>query len=107
NPSLIRNEIARLCMRRSFDQGGAEWRSFLRENWGSIEMSRNYFNPVEAAIEITLTEAGLDFQGGVARDVPVRSLLHDLGMTETSVSEDFVLHSEKFGQPVYIQGKAS
>lgn len=107
NPSLVHNPIARLCMRRSFEHGGAEWRNYLKGQWHSIEMSRNYFNPLEAAVELTLTQAGLEFEGGVARDVAVPSMLHDLGMTETSLSEDFVLFSEKLDLPVYIQCKAS
>jgi hypothetical protein len=81
NPSLIENPVARLCMRRSFDLGGAEWNSYLRRRWNQIEMSRNYFNPIEATVEITLTEASFDFQGGIARNVEVSSVLHDLGMT--------------------------
>jgi hypothetical protein len=107
NPTLITNEIARLCMRRSYDLEGAEWQSYLKENWGSIEMSRNYFNPVEATVELSLTLANLAFDGGIARDIAVPSLLHDLGMPETKVSEDFVLHSDALDQPVYIQCKAS
>lgn len=107
NPTLITNEIAQLCMRRSYDLDGAEWQSYLKENWGSIEMSRNYFNPVEAAVEISLTAAGVAFEGGIARDIAVPSLLHDLGMPETKVSEDFVLFSEALNQPVYVQCKAS
>jgi len=107
NPSLIQNPIARLCMRRSFDLTGAEWQNYTAGRWDRIEMSRNYFNPLEAAVEITLSESNLAFEGGLARDVPVRSLLHDLGMNETSLSEDFVLYSERLDQPVYIQCKAS
>jgi hypothetical protein len=107
NPSLIENPIARLCMRRSFDLHGAEWNNYLHGNWHSIEMSRNYFNPVEAAVELTLSEGHFTFQGGIARDVEVPSVLHDLGMTETKLSEDFVLFSKKLNMPVYIQCKAS
>jgi hypothetical protein len=107
NPNLIVNPVARLCMLRSFDLGGAEWESYLKKEWGKIEMSRNYFNPSEAIVELTLSEAGFDFQGGVARDIEVPSLLHDLGLKETRVSEDFVLYSERLDQPVYIQCKAS
>ena len=70
-------------------------------------MSRNYFNPVEASVELTLSQAGLRFQGGIARDVQVPSLLHNLGMHETSLSEDFILHSRKLDIPIYIQCKAS
>ena len=107
DPSLIENEVARLCLQRSKDSGGAEWRSYLQGRWQSIEMSRNYFNPVEAVVEILLTTAGLEFEGGVGRDVPVRSLLHYLGMSATSVNEDFILYSRTLQQPVYVQCKAS
>lgn len=107
NPSLISNEIARLCMQRSYSANGAEWTSYLHDHWHNIEMSRNYFNPVEAAVEISLQHAHFYFEGGVSRDVEVRSLLHDLGMTATRVSEDFVLFSELLKCPVYIQCKAS
>ena len=94
-------------MERSRDSGGAEWDNYLKARWNNIEMSRNYFNPSEAAVDIALTEARLQFDGGIARDVPVASLLHDLGMTGTRLSEDFVLHSRHLDMPVYVQCKAS
>jgi hypothetical protein len=43
-----------------------------------VEMSQNHFNPVEAAVELSLNMAGSVFEGG-SRDVAVLSLLHDLG----------------------------
>jgi hypothetical protein len=107
NPKLILNPIARLCMQRYFERGGAEWDSYIEGRWHNIEMSRNYFNPVEATVEISLTRANLNFQGGIAQDVEVPSLLHDFGMAETSLSEDFVLTSQRLNLPVYIQCKAS
>jgi len=107
NPALIRNEVARICMQRSFDADGAEWSSYIAGQWGNIEMSRSFFNPVEATVEMTLTQIGVAFEGSIARNVPVPSLLHDLGMRGTRLSEDFVLFSEHLGQPVYIQCKAS
>lgn len=107
NPSLIENEIARACMRESFNRSGTEWQSYLKENWAQIEMSRNYFNPAEAAIELSLRHSRLIYEGGIARDIDVPSLLHDFGMTNTRVSEDFVLFSERYHVPVYIQSKAS
>lgn len=107
HPSLITNEIARLCMQRSRDSSGAEWDSYLARRWNSIEMSRNYFNPNEAAVELALMSANLKYEGGVARDIEVRSLLHDLGMTGTRLSEDFILTSRRLNCPVYIQCKAS
>lgn len=106
HPSMIHNEVARLCMQRSQHYGGAEWKSYLEDKWANIEMSRNYFNPVEASVEISLSSAGLKFQGGVAQDVKLPSLLNAMGMVETSLSEDFLLYSRKSGLPVYIQCKA-
>ena len=107
HPDLINNKIASLCLHRSKVKGGAEWKSFIERRWNSIEISRNYFNPMEALVEILLTDAKLQFKGGIAEDVPVDSLLHDLGMTHTLLSEDFVLYSEKYKKDVYIQCKAS
>ena len=106
HPNMIHNEVARLCMQRSQHYGGAEWKSYLEDKWANIEMSRNYFNPVEASVEISISSAGLKFQGGVAQDVKLPSLLNTMGMVETSLSEDFVLYSRKSGLPVYIQCKA-
>ena len=107
HPTLINNEIARLAMQRSKQYSGTEWDHYLKDRWQGIEMSRNYFNPVEATVEISLTSASFKFGGGVARDVPVESVLRKAGMTETSLSEDFVLYSRRLCQPVYIQCKAS
>ena len=107
HPHLIENEVARLCMHMSKINNGKEWDNFLKGNWGAIEMSRNYFNPLEAIVETVLKYANLKFDGGVSRDVPVPSMLHDLGMQETSVSEDFILYSNELKKPVYIQCKAS
>lgn len=107
HPHLIENEVARHCLQRSYEYGGAEWTSYRQQRWNSIEMSRNYFNPNEASVELTLKHEGLEYEGGVARDIQVSSLLHDLGMDSTKLSEDFILHSEKLNMPVYIQCKAS
>ena len=107
HPDLVNNKIAALCLHRSKVRGGAEWKSFVERRWNSIEQSRNYFNPQEALVELSLDDAGLEFQGGIAEDIPVRSLLHDLGMTHTLLSEDFLLFSKKFQKPVYLQCKAS
>lgn len=107
HPSLIKNEIARLCMQRSKDSSGTEWKNYRGAQWQRIEMSRSYFNPLEAIVEIILDEFGFSFEGGIAQDVEVNSLLHDLGLARTKVSEDFVLYSEKLEQKVYIQCKAS
>jgi hypothetical protein len=107
HPDLVNNRIAALCLHRAKLKGGAEWKSFVEQRWNSIEQSRSYFNPQEALVEMLLREAGLEFRGGIAEDVPVRSLLHDLGMTHTLLSEDFVLFSEKYQKNVYLQCKAS
>jgi hypothetical protein len=107
HPSLIQNEIARLCLQSSRDNSGTEWESYLEGKWNNIEMSRNFFNPVEATVEISLKIAKLAFEGSVSQDIQVPSLLHDFGMVGTRVSEDFVLFSRKYNIPVYIQCKAS
>jgi hypothetical protein len=107
HPNMIHNEVARLCMQRSQHYGGAEWRSYLEDKWANIEMSRNYFNPVEASVELSIGSAGIKFQGGVAQDVKLPSLLNAMGMVETSLSEDFMLYSQKLRLPVYLQCKAS
>ena len=70
-------------------------------------MSRSYFNPQEAIVELSLIAGDFDYSGGVARDVEVPSLLHELGMKNTKLSEDFTLYSEYLEKPVFIQCKAS
>lgn len=107
NPNLISNPIARECLVRSYQEDGQEWDSYLSGKWHALEMSRSYFNPLEATVEILLRDGGLAFLGGVAHNVQIRSLLHDLGMKNTRVSEDFVLASESPNRPVYVQCKAS
>ena len=107
HPSQIQSEIARVCLQRSSESSGREWESYVARRWNRIEMSRNYFNPNEAAVELTLQDGGFKFDGGIAEDVSVHSLLHDLGFATTRLSEDFRLTSTKLRQPVYIQCKAS
>src|SRR6266567_6518614 len=118
-PSSISNEIVRHCMetaynvslkRRARGQRGREWSHFLRRDWNSLLQARSYFNPAEAAIDLTLRKAGFAYLGGLAIDVPVPSLLHFLGgadVDRTKVSEDFVLFSRKYNQPVFIQSKST
>jgi hypothetical protein len=107
SPTEIKNQIARYCMEASQASGGTEWNHYRRENWGAIEMSRSYFNPQEAIVELSLIQGDFKYEGGVARDIEVPSLLHDLGMNNTKLSEDFTLYSESLKKPVYIQCKAS
>jgi hypothetical protein len=107
HPELVNSRIAALCLNRSKCKGGREWENFRARRWNSLEQSRSYFNPVEALIEIALTDAGLDFKGGIAHDIPVKSFLHELGMKNTLLSEDFILFSKRYKLPVYIQCKAS
>jgi hypothetical protein len=106
-PSEIENQIAQYCMQASLTSGGTEWNHYRRENWGAIEMSRSYFNPQEAIVELSLIGGDFEYEGGVARDIEVPSLLHELGMHNTKLSEDFTLYSELLKRPVYIQCKAS
>lgn len=107
HPKFIKNEISRLCMEYSYKYRGIEWVHFKRGRWERIEMSRNYFNPVEAAVEITLSHFNFKYKGGIGRDVEVPSLLHKLGLAKTRISEDFALESKKLNCPVYIQCKSS
>jgi hypothetical protein len=107
SPSEIKNAIARRCMQASFAEGGTEWNHYRQQNWGAIEMSRSYFNPQEAIVDLSLNAGNFKFSGGLAKDVEVRSFLHQLGMDKTKLSEDFVLYSRALQKPVYIQCKAS
>lgn len=107
HPELVASRIAALCLNRSKRKGGAEWTNFLQRRWNALEQSRSYFNPVEALVELALDEAKIDFKGGVAHDIAVPSFLHELGMKNTLLSEDFIAFSEKYKLPVYIQCKAS
>jgi len=107
HPDLINNRVAGLCMQRAKSKGGKEWDNFLKRNWQALEQSRSYFNPLESLVEIILTDAKLAFEGGIAHDIPVPSFLHQLGMENTLLSEDFILYSTKYNMPVYIQCKAS
>jgi len=107
HPKHLKNEILRLCMQCSFDFNGIEWKHFKEGRWERIEMSRNYFNPLEASVELSLSISKFKYHGGVGKDVEVPSLLHKLGMKRTKLSEDFVLISKKLNRPVYIQCKSS
>lgn len=106
-PSMIKNEIARACMQASLDASGKEWGHYLAQRWSAIEMSRNYFNPVEASVDLSLKLGSFSYEGGLAKDVEVDSFLHLLGMAKTKLSEDFILFSEKLKCKVYIQCKSS
>lgn len=116
-PEDISNEIFRHCMEAAFERhkesrgrSGKEWSSYVNEDWDGLWQSRSYVNPGEAAIQLSLEKAGLAYAGGLAKDVPVPSLIHHLGGKEvdnTKVSEDFVLYSRALDRPVFIQSKAS
>ena len=106
-PRHIKDEIARYCMQASMDGGGTEWEHYKAGRWAAIEMSRSFFNPQEAIVELSLKHGRFHYEGGIARDIEVPSLLHKLGMMRTKLSEDFVLFSERLDRPVYLQCKAS
>lgn len=117
HPNDISNEIMRHCMTAAYNlslrtrnRSGKEWNNYLNEDWGKLWESRSFFNPAEAAIELSLKKAGIAFKGGLAKDEQVPSLIHSLGGTEvdkTKLSEDFVVFSKKFNKPVLIQSKAT
>lgn len=117
HPKHITNEIMRHCMTAAYDlslrtrnKSGKEWTNYLSGSWGKLWESRSFFNPAEAAIELSLKKAGIAFKGGLAKDEQVPSLIHSLGGSEvdkTKLSEDFIVYSKKFNKPVFIQSKAT
>jgi hypothetical protein len=116
-PEDISNEIFRLCMQTAFDRhkatrgrNGHEWTNYLNDEWDKLWQSRSFFNPGEAAIQLSLSRAGFAYLGALAQDVAVPSLIHYLGGEEvdnTKVSEDFILYSRKLDKPVFIQSKST
>lgn len=116
-PSKISNEIIRNCMQAAYDcsvnsraRSGVEWNNYMNEKWDNLWQSRSFFNPAEAAIEIILNNNNIAHLGGIAVDAEVPSLIHDLGgnaVDNTKVSEDFIVFSEKYHMPVFIQSKSS
>lgn len=116
-PENISNEVFRYCMEAAFRRHketrgkvGKEWTSYLNEDWDALWQSRSFFNPGEAAIELSLQRGGFCFKGALAQDEDVPSLIHTLGGSEvdnTKVSEDFVLYSRALDRPVFIQSKST
>jgi hypothetical protein len=116
-PSSISNEIFRHCMISAFDKhkstrgrNGKEWYSYAHNNWDQLWESRSFFNPGEAAIELSLKKEGYAYLGGLAKDVDVPSLIHHLGGSDvdrTKVSEDYILYSNRYNKPVFIQSKST
>jgi hypothetical protein len=116
-PEDITNELFRCCMEAAFRRHketrgnvGKEWSSYLNEDWDALWQSRSFFNPAEAAIDLSLRRAGFCYRGALAQDEDVPSLIHTLGGSEvdnTKVSEDFVLYSRSLDRPVFIQSKST
>lgn len=116
-PEDIKSPIIQQCMSaayqtslRSRNRNGKEWTNYLNEDWDKLWESRSYFNPGEAVIELLLKNNGYAYQGGIAKDVTVPSLIHHLGgenVDKTKVSEDFILFSQKLNRPIFIQSKAT
>jgi hypothetical protein len=116
-PEHITNEVFRFCMEVAYKRHketrgrvGKEWTSYLNEDWDGLWQSRSFFNPGEAAIEMSLRIGGFCYRGALAQDEDVPSLIHTLGGAEvdnTKVSEDFVLYSRALNRPVFIQSKST
>lgn len=117
SPSRISNTIIRSCMQAAFDRhretrgkNGLEWYNYVNAQWDKLWQSRSFFNPGEAAIQLSLASAGIAFYGGLGNDVAVPSLIHELGGKEvdnTKVSEDYILYSCSLDRPVFIQSKST
>lgn len=116
-PDKISNEIFRHCMTAAYkksvatrSRNGKEWYHYCNSNWSRLWESRSFFNPGEAAIELILNQNNIAHFGMLANDAEVPSLIHQLGgenVDNTKVSEDFVLFSNKYKLPIFIQSKSS
>ena len=98
--------------RSSKGKSGKEWQYLTNgttEDYERFWELRSFFNPSEASVLLTLEEMEIPFLGGIANDVTLPSMLHDLGMQmkKTKVSEDFVAWSSKYECPIFIQCKSS
>lgn len=119
SPSEIDNTIFRRCMESAYNlhltsdgRSGKEWERLSQgsnEDYNKFWELRNFFNPSEAAVMMTLEKMGIPFLGNIAEDVTLPSMLHDLGMPmkKTKVAEDFVVWSQRYNKPVFIQCKSS
>jgi len=114
HPEEIPNELLRSMALKSYEayirtrgESGKFWIHLINANLSGVQQERNFFNPTETTVEILLDRARFRYEGQLGFDMELANLLHDFGMIETSVGEDFVLYSRKENKPVYIQCKSS
>lgn len=107
HPREISNPVLRLMAKRAFANRGKFWQHLSRSRYDAIWQERSFFIPTEAFMEVMLSHKDLHFEGSLGKDCAVPNLLHRLGMKQTKMSEDFVLYSERYARPVYVQCKAS
>lgn len=110
SPPQYPNQVKNLILRKMGEANvnSIFWSYVKQGKYAEIWQERNYFNPLEAIIELILEKNNIWFRGGLGKSVQVHhSVLHDLGFTSTRFTEDFQLFSKKLKKRIYIQCKSS
>jgi len=82
---------------------GLFWKHLCSSDYRGIWQERSYFNPMEFTVATALEMNEFDH----IWSPKIPTALSDFGIEEARSTEDFGLHSEGTGLPVYIQCKAS
>jgi len=109
HPRMIKNDALQYMALCSYNSGkGIFWDYLTNKKYNLIWQERSFFNPMEAVVYCLLDKNNFKFEGDLLKDIEVKpNLLHQFGIKNTKISEDFVLFSRKFKIPVHIQCKAS
>jgi len=109
HPRMIKNDALQYMALCSYNnEKGLFWSYFTEGKYDKIWQERSFFNPMEAIVYCLLDKHNFKFEGDLLKDIEVKpNLLHEFGIKNTKISEDFVLFSRKFNMPVHIQCKAS
>ncbi len=109
HPRMIKNEVLQYMALCSYNnEKGLFWDYLTKGEYDKIWQERSLFNPMEAIVYCLLDKYKFKFEGDLLKDIEVKpNLLHEFGIKNTKISEDFVLFSKKHNVPVHIQCKAS
>ena len=109
HPRMIKNDALQYMALCSYNSERVLFWDYLTEKkFDEIWQERSFFNPMEATVYCILDKNNFRFQGDLLKDIEVKpNLLHEFGIKNTKISEDFVLFSKKFNMQVHIQCKAS
>lgn len=109
HPRMIDNDALQYMALCSYNnEKGLFWNYLTNKKYDEIWQERSFFNPMEAIVYCLLDRNQFKFEGDLLRDIEVKpNLLHQFGIKNTKISEDFVLFSKKYNVPVHIQCKAS